>query len=857
VHDVIARVMRAFAALALVLASLSTHADEPLVLDAHESRVVVTADATAAYTLDANVAEAVVRGGAVTLVARGAGATQLVVVSGRNVQTVNVIVRVRRGTDIAARNAAARAGSGGSVATHYSSSRAEMQTEIQTSSKSGDREQKSEVTLVHGGAVSGRAAVASASYTLATPSTRVTALDAQVGIAPIVVEQQVVRGIHVESHGLEVHAGITAPTFIDGFVLPMRRQFVAAAAYAWKLSPTLTIEPALVSTKGKGIASLLGRYERGDALQITGELAHGNGTAAGLTVFTHGAASQFALDAGWQPRGFVTASPYDRRGLNASAAWSATLTPRVTASARGAVDNALFAHGQQHTRTGAAELRLRATRSLSLFSGVSYGNFDGGIRSVTIPAGASFERPGFGATALARLGTQTLNGRSEGFRLSAHGAIGSVSATAFVDTETNAPTLALIFRERPDIELLLQQLGLNASTPEEIARILRDHADLIDAGIISSATVNLAPRRTQAGLDLAWLGGRQSLRLRLLQNRIENVATTTTFTTAALTWSRRLGDLTAFDLTAGVWMTNGKRTNVLEAGLRHSFDGLPSFGGGTIRGNVFADDEMTGHANGNGLLGVAVQLDATTTTQTDANGNFAFHGVSAKPHTVIALLPERDSYFTTASRVDASAGDRIAIGVARTPAHLAGRVMSDAGAPVAGITVTLTRGQQLFTAVSDSDGAFLMTAAPGAWRLAIDRQSLPAGFQISESTDFSESTDAAERDVQLSRSATVSPRLVIHAMRTISGRTSVSCATRVSVRVDSSGTAGTPAYPARSIETGTDGSFVIRNLPAGSVTLTAGGNPSKLELPAGPATVQDLRLETRCDSPRSGHSSTR
>jgi hypothetical protein len=527
----------------------------------------------------------------------------------------------------------------------------------------------------------------------------------------------------------------------------------------------------------------------------------------------------------------------------------------VTASARGAVDNALFAHSQQHTRTGAAELRLRATRSLSLFSGVSYGNFDGGIRSVTIPAGASFERPGLGATALVRLGTQTLNGRSEGFRLSAHGVIGSVSATAFVDTETNAPTLALIFRERPDLELLLQQLGLNASTPEEIARILRDHADLIDAGVITSATVNLAPRRTQAGLDLAWLGGRQSLRLRLLQNRIENVATTTTFSTAALTWSRRLGDLTAFDLTAGVWMTNGKRTNVLEAGLRHSFEGLPSFGGGTIRGRVFADDDMTG--SGNGLKGVTVQLDATTSIQTDAGGNFAFHGVSAKPHTVTALLPERDSYFTSASRVDASAGDQIAIGIARTPAHLAGRVVSDAGAPVAGITVTLTRGQQLLTTVSDSDGTFLMTAAPGEWRLAIDRQSLPAGFEISESTEVTETAGAAQRDVQLSRSATVSPQLVIHAMRTISGRTTVACATRVSVRVDSSGAGGTPASPARSVVTAADGSFVIRNLPAGSVTLTAGGTASKLELPAGPATVKEVRVNARCDSPRFGQSSTR
>lgn len=827
---------RALAALLLTFAALAVRAEEPLILDVRESRVVAQGGATAAYTLDANVAEAVVQAGTATVIARTAGATQLVVVSGASVRSVQLIVRTRRAAGIAAKNASDRAGDGGSIATHYSSSRGEVQTEISTSARSGNREQKTDVTIVRGGAVTGRAAVASAAYSVATPSTKVTLLDEQVHVAPIVVEQQVVRGVHVESHGLQVHAGVTAPTFIDGFVLPMQRQFVAAASYAWKLAPSVTLEPSLIATRGQAIASLLARYDRGEALQLAGELAHGKGTAAGLTVFANGATQKLALDAAWQPRGFVTASPYDRRGLTASGAWSATFGPRVLATARGSIDDALFARGEQHARTGSAELRVRATKALSLFGGVSHGSFDAGVRSTTIPVGATLDLRRFGLTALTRLGDQTLNGRSRGYRVSARGAMGSVSASAFVDSETNAPTLALIFRERPDLELLLQQLGLSASSPDDIARILRDHADLIDAGIIRSATVNISPRRTQAGLDVAWLGERQSLRLRLLRNRIESIASTSTFTTAALSWSRRLSDLTAFDLTAGVWTINGRSRNVFEASLRHAFDGLPSFGGGTISGNVFADDDLTG--SGSGLANVVIQLDASTTTRTDAGGNFAFNGVSAKPHSVTAFLPNHDSYFTTPSRVDAAAGDRISFGVARTPARVNGRVVSDAGTPVSGVTLTLARGAQSFTAVSDSSGEFAFVAAPGDWTLAVDAQSLPPGFDAS---------GLAPQSVLLSRSAVAAPRLAVRAIRTISGHATTKCASAIGIDVLPQG---------RRVETDRDGSFVIRNLPAGKITLVAGANASSVELPDGPALIRDLRLDARCDSPHFGQLST-
>ena len=817
-------------ALLLGLAAVTVRADEPLILDVHESRVVVQSGATAAYTLEPGVAEATVRGGAVTLLARAFGVTQLVVVSGTSVRTINIVVRMQRAKQIAAQNAAANGTSGGSIGARYSSSSGEMQTSIETRSGGAERQQRVQATIVHGGVAGnarGRTAIASGSYSVTTPKTKVTLLDEAVHTAPLVVGQQIVRGVHVETHGIEIHAGVTAPAFYDGLVLPLRRQFMAAASYTWKLSPGITIEPAAVFTQRQGIISLLARYERGDALQASGEIAQGRGTAAAVSLFANSDRQKLALTAAYQPREFVSASPYDRRGLTSSAAWSATLTPRISATASGSMDHAILTNYEQRSRTASAEVRVKASERLSLFGGMNYGAFDAivpasaSVRSMTIPVGFTYDRRNFSATALARFGDQTLNGRARGYRLSAHGAAGHLSANAFVDTETNAPTLALIFRERPDIELLLQQLGLSAASPDDIARFLRDHADLIGAGVISSATVNLAPRRTLAGLDVSYLGARQSLRLRLLQNRIQSVSSSTTLTTAALTFTRRLGNGSAFDITGGMLLINRERTPYFDVAVRHSFDGLPSFGGGSIDGVVFADDDMTGH--GDGMGGVTVQLDAMTTARTDDRGNFAFRNVDSKPHQVTVHLQSPDSYFTTPSRVEAAPGDHVRVGIAHTPARVAGRVRNDAGAPVQGVNLTLTRGQQVLSAVSDSDGAFEFITAPGQWVLAADAQSLPPGYAAS---------GVAPQTLQLARGVGTNAAIAVRAMRTISGAVSA-CGRAVDIDVAPLG---------RRVTTDNTGHFVIRDLPAGNVTLNAGAAATRVALPEGPALVKDILL---------------
>src|SRR5205085_9792229 len=186
------------------------------------------------------------------------------------------------------------------------------------------------------------------------------------------------------------------------------------------------------------------------------------------------------------------------------------------------------------------------------------------------------------------------------------------------DRQNDTPTLQLIFQQRPDLALALERLGFEASSPDDIARLLRDNASLLNLGLIEGASVNLTPRRDQAGLELAWTdssAARQRVRLRIFSNRLESVASTTTSRLAMLSYARRVAGAT--DVEATVARFSAPARNSVEVALRHTFDDLPRLGRGEISGNVTLDD-------GTPLAGMDVQLDAARSATIDARGRYAF-----------------------------------------------------------------------------------------------------------------------------------------------------------------------------------------------------------------------------------------
>jgi hypothetical protein len=399
---------------------------------------------------------------------------------------------------------------------------------------------------------------------------------------------------------------------------------------------------------------------------------------------------------------------------------------------------------------------------------------------------------------------------------------------------SEAPTLQLIFRERPDLALALEQLGLTAGSPQDIARLLRDNASLFELGFIQGATVDLSLLRTQAGLELAWLSNgpaQHQLRLRLLHDRAERVAFATTSDIATLSYSRRITASADVQASLSMWTTkhgssSPTRDRSVDVSIRKRFDDMPSLGGGTISALVISDEEMRGEpvAGSNGIEGVAVQLDGARRATSDSRGRYAFTGVTKGSHHLAVQLPTASSYFTTASKSEAAAGDAINFGIAATPARVIGSIVSDARLGVSGVVVELTRGDRRITATSRQDGHFSIAAPPGEWGISIDRESLAGAYLAREEM----------RQISLDRGAPMTLDFAVTAIRSVSGRLSQ----RGEVEVRELG---------RRVSTDEKGYFVLRSMPAGEFTLLghSGGATATVvvKLSAEPVSVKDVLIQ--------------
>jgi hypothetical protein len=825
--------MRRLALAVALLIAAPLLAEDSVQLKVHETITLRVVSVTAAYALDAAVAEASVHAGELVVWGRGAGETQLVLVTSLGTRTLRVVVRSPLSAPPARSNMNA---GGGTVQSRYTSSIGQMQSTIDMTQKLADRETAVHATLLNRLGErrgDGAAALPSASITTKTPKREITLLDRAVENSPLTMDSTILRGFHLIDGAWAVHAGVTAPGFLDRFVLPAKRENVAGASYAFRLSPWSTLKPSFFVMPRGSIASVAYELARGEALQARGEIGYSNGSAGGaFELISNRPHDRFRANLLWRPRGFATAGPIDQRGFYSDVAWDADLAARVTGNASAAVNHPMLTNYEQRSVTSNGELRFRATKSLTFFGGASYGAFTAivpagaRIRSITIPAGVSADFARGGVSLLVRAGSNSGSGTSRGFRLTARASLGRFHANAWLDRQSDVPTLSVIFRDRPDLALALEELGITAATPADIARLLRDEAPLIEHGFVQSATINLAPLRTQAGFETSWLGrsqSRQQLRMRFLYNRIDGVASSTTSSIASLAYSRRLTRATSVEVSYALWRTESRGNRVqtpsVEVALRYDFDAAPGFGArSVVSGLVFADDDVTGVSTGRGIAGVEVALDGNEPARTDAAGRFRFARVDAREHRVTAQLPSPDSYFTTPSHVAASSGDVIAIGVARTPARLIGHVLSDAGAGIGGVSVTLSRGAMRHTSSSASDGRFEIVAPPGEWEAAIDRDSLPAGYGVA---------NAASHSVMLQRAQPVSADFVVRAARSISGR--LAAAGEVIVQPGE-----------RRVLTDADGGYAIRSLPAGKITLVAGGESRSVVLPAEPASIHDV-----------------
>jgi hypothetical protein len=836
----------AIAAILLAIASVAPAADYTLTLAVGESTSIELAGATAAYAIDPLIADASLVRGGVALAARATGSTQIVVVTPAGTRTILVTVRSRAKSANAA--AEVEGPQQGTYELRYASAGRQVQTAVGLVRNEGDR--RDEVQLQTSTSLGERFAgepasvIRTATYRITTPRRELTFFDSGLHHTPLTIDDTIVRGIHLRQDGWRLHAGYTMDASFGSLLLASDRDFIAGGGYEFRLSSRSRLMPSffLFPDQHGSVASLSYAYQRDDVLEAAAEIGYGGALGASGHLVWNGVANRVRADFRYQPRDFVIVGPAKLHGFYSDASWSTTLARRLSIDTAASVNRYELPRFEQRSVTANGEARYAITKPFAVTAGFSYGSFSGSglqerVRSTTIPVGVQLDFGRVGGSLVYRYATNSVsNEGGHGVRATLRASFGSIFASGYFDHQTDAPTLELILRDDPALSLALQQLGITATTPEDIARALRTNAALISLGFIEGATVNLAPARTQAGLETSWIGAgslRPQLRARLLWNRTEGVSSNVTTSLATLTWSQRLSGAT--DVYAGVTVArtqssgaeNASEQRFFEAGVRRRFDSLPSFGGnGAISGIIFIDEEMTGEPTGVGAANVEVVLDGARNIRSDAAGKFTFTNVPSGAHRVAANVAG-DAYFTTASSIDARPGQRVAFGIASTPARAIGVVHDESGAPMANVTVSLTRGDRKLQATTRSDGRYAIAAPPGEYELAVAPESLPAGVSFDR---------ANVRRIALQRAAPVETALAVQINRSVGGRIEGARAGD-SVTIPSLG---------RTTNVDEEGRYLFRSLPAGAVTITAHAGSRKLSrdvtLPFEPTAIRDADL---------------
>lgn len=324
-----------------------------------------------------------------------------------------------------------------------------------------------------------------------------------------------------------------------------------------------------------------------------------------------------------------------------------------------------------------------------------------------------------------------------------------------------------------------------------------------------------------------------------------------------------------------------QRTTVLSFGFVKSFTAapdalIPGRRGRVIEGRVFRDNNLNGTFNAGepGMSGIQVQLDNGDSVLTDAEGRYKFTGVSANEHTVtLALTQFRDPVrMTTSSQLSAHViREHIAVvnfGVVNF-ARVVGNVFNDlrfetrrqgdsVGLGEVRLVLEDSDHTQKFTVTTQSGGDYSLTdVPPGDYTLTVDTSSLPANYVL----------PADSFPVHVAPVSTVVQDVPTRALRSISGRVLLKLLTAPSATPGDSGNlkiggvtgtqgragqaAGKPGQAGRGqaqgagaasggagdynlvpmagvqltagfgvVKTDENGNFLLRDLPAGDLTIT-------------------------------------
>jgi hypothetical protein len=257
-----------------------------------------------------------------------------------------------------------------------------------------------------------------------------------------------------------------------------------------------------------------------------------------------------------------------------------------------------------------------------------------------------------------------------------------------------------------------------------------------------------------------------------------------------------------------------QRSTLLYFGFVKRFSAMPGalfpsrHAGRIVEGRVFRDNNVNGAFNygEQGLVGLRVQLDDGEVAETDEQGRYKFVDVTQGEHSVSLSLTQFSGPVRMTTKNQASVDlirQRIGVvnfgivdfarvtGSVFNDVHFEGRKQPDAKG-LAGVQLILDDGKRRRTIVAQDTGDYEADdVPPGDYRVTVDTSTLPANYSLAEDT-FT---------LHVAPVSTVVLNVPARAMRSIAGRVFVKVLSEPAAQPADSGKLKISGMPAGSVHT--------------------------------------------------------
>jgi hypothetical protein len=858
---------------ACVIAAQGQAPEAPLSVGYQKRILLPVAGATAAYSLDSNIAEASATNGTVEILGKSPGSTNIVVVTAAGVQTLAVTVPVPPPVLPPGFEPPERQGSGenGTYEFRYNSDPGQITNSIElkrTQGQSFTRMQVINANLFSSNSPASAVGFPFLAYQIGRPNTDITFVDKNVGNSPLTLDGFLVRGLHVRQGPWEFHGGFTSIATFQGLFLATDREYSAGVSRLFRFDDANSLQAnayyfqnpdsqQLISSNG-AVGSLVYRLKLTDKGNFLAEL----GVSHGLGFASRGSyddkrnhvTGNFRI----QSRSFASLAVNNQHGTFADLNASRKLSERLYASLDLNQSNFNLPTLSQKTFTASGLLNIKLSRYFSVNGGGAYATFQSmvplssRVGTLNLPAGMDFSSRHFGS-GFQYQRTFNIDGGGGGndYAVNARASAGSFQLSGFFRHDVQVPTLAAIFSQVPGLQDALDRAGIVASTPEQLADLLRNTALLQLLGFTNAFTVNLAPSRNDLSAAMSWISRKQNRRkvdLSYFNSNTELLQGHFVLTTATLSYSQRLKSTNDIVGSASLVRTanNGVTTThpLFSISIQHRFFTVPGLllpgRHGMIQGHLFRDDDSTGmySTQVTALAGIEVRLDENRVTRTDPNGYYSFHHVPFGVHRVEARLQSDEPFFyTTDSPATADMNATVDFGVNFAKGQIYGFLLNDAETGIGGITVELKNEKFTRRVTTGGNGKFAFTGlAPGGYSIATLPDSYPPGYALQ---------DLAAQNVTVESGKPASAQFTVKALRSIAGRVLVYDKSSLQT-VPFAGVTVRLKELSQEIKTGPTGAYIFRNLAAGTYTVAIEHEGKEISrsvmLTPAPATVRDIDL---------------